>query len=205
MSAINVNLKPCTCGCPVFPTVHVKDCPGISVPIPCLIPRSVTFEVRLGECDCLSSLKSIGTHTDDCRSRPIRVSGSISGKTWAESEPSDVEGPSGAPVDLITVCRDRWALVKALVLGQWPTVSAIGVLSEAIPGLVEQRDAVYAALADMARAEEAAFDAQERAVKAMGEATYMPHNFHRAEPHARASADLLARYVERLVEQAGAL
>lgn len=56
---INVNLKPCDCfrqhvvGMQHL-HAHSDDCHGAPTLIPCPLPRSVTFEVRLGECSCVS-------------------------------------------------------------------------------------------------------------------------------------------------------
>lgn len=222
---INVNLSsPCNCGAnslnsarragnpnPVDYLPHMDGCPSTPVLIPCPIPRSVTFEVRLGECTCDETERSLlaSGHTARCPGKPIRVSCSISGATWEESEVTQTEyQPAGdwvpdrdRPLELAleSACRERWALVKGLVLGQDVPPGSV------VPGTIDQRDAVYAEIAALARDEQSAFERQEHAVKAMDEVTFMPYNFHRAEPHARASASILARYVERLIEQIGVL
>lgn len=222
-SAINVNLTPCE-----YPELHAAGafhtCRGGEVLIPCPIPRSVTFHVALGKCTC--SLRHYADmaphqHTRNCPARPIRVTGSVWGKDWAISELSaavpDVTDawPNERPVttggelypELLRIARHRWALVKALVLGH-TDLSALLTGPKAVQ-LLTQRDAVFAALADQTRLEQAAFEAYERAMKALGEPAFYPafspDSFIRAEAARRASAGLLERYVDRLIEQVGVL
>lgn len=188
---------------------HHESCPkSAPVLIACPIPRSVTFTVRLGECSCRASMLAGAKvqHRDYCPARPIRVSCSISGKTWEESEVMDVDGPveQTIPIPYVTrLCRERWALVKALVLGlprtfdtaQWtPTVSPF----------FEQRDAVYAALSDMALAEDAAFKAQDHIHSAIHDPLPL-EPYHNELPEDRPSARMLERYVAHLIEQVGVL
>lgn len=203
---VNVNLR-AGCGCFVPEnrdpsTGHYPGCPCSPVIIPCPIPRSVTLTVRLGECACPYG-DGIGTvHDGWCPGRPITVTCSISGKTWPESEVDDGEpdiaGLAGR-IDnekrktIMAACRALWALVKVLVLGH-TDLSALLTGPKALE-LLAQRDAVFAALADMARHEGALADALGDFETAL-----------RGEPTAiggmrRFSHDALARYVERLIEQ----
>lgn len=210
MTSINVTLKPC----PVarahehltVDALHgAAGCPAAPVLIPCPIPRSVTFSVALGECVGESGACRVRPgephHSlSACPARPIRVSCSISGKTWEESAVVDADfadGRSGSPA--LALCDDRWALVKALVLGMYPTCG-----NEEVPRtLVKQRDAVFAALADMVRAEQDARNAQQRVDDAFPFARYRRNDpDHRSE---RPSIGRLAAYVEYLIEQIGTL
>jgi hypothetical protein len=131
---INVNLAKCACGCPVFPNTHTADCPGkpVDIPLPLDAVRSVTFTVRLGECSTLALCEVRGgllqNHAPQCPAHPIRVTCSISGKTWEESEVMETKytpvddvprgADSWAPLRIADICRDRWALVKALLAEQ---------------------------------------------------------------------------------------
>jgi hypothetical protein len=210
---VNVNLYT-YCG----DGIHCRHAGHGSVPIPCPIPRSVTFTVRLGECTC-QHVREIrgGRHADDRPARPIRVACSISGKTWEGSEVDGLIEPHRlafgiAPIDdevierLTEIARERWALVKALLTGGIYTLSARFPPDavDAIHRLHMQRDAVYSALADMARAEEAAVAAQHRCDEALG---VFPHigPDHRTLPQERPSAARAAAYVERLIEQVSVL
>lgn len=192
---INVNLAKCTCGGPWKGGGHVPPCLATPVPIPCPISRSVTFEVRVGECTCGTPFESFPPqHTDRCPARPIRVS--ISGKTWKESHVADVEGRVDGEISDAewTACEELWALVKALALGENWDRSKPGIAA-----LFEQRDAVFAALADMARAEESALQAQQRFYEAC------PIVLRTERRGERPSVGRLAAYVEHLIEQVGAL
>jgi hypothetical protein len=189
--------------------------------IPCPIPRSVTVKVPLGACQCRIAgrralIEFLGAgdsfpgginawHDFDCPARPVKVSSSISGKTWGESKVVDVDNPhendgrwgagSGdAFRTALSACNDRWALVKALVLGhtdlsQWLT-------GPKVLELLTQRDSVYAALAELARTEDAGDAAAERASRAMGSTAAQ-------STWPRRSIPRLAEYVERLIEQVG--
>jgi hypothetical protein len=106
---------------------------------------------------------------------------------------------------MLRACRERWALVVALVAGDTEIVAHTHEQRALLARLYPQRDAVFSALADMARAEKVVFDRQEEAIKAMDEPLFLPDNFMRAEPNARASASILERYVERLIERVGVL
>jgi hypothetical protein len=211
-SSVNVNLQMCTCG---YHVGHGDNCRGLPVLIPCSLEpfRSATFTVALGTCECALSLTPQTApewhHTSRCPARPVRVSCSISGKTWAESEvtqcephPDDVSRfavVTDAYGMMYAACRDRWELVKALVLGKtfepnewdWP---------EKLRASIAQRDAVFSALADMARAEEAQIAARAALHKALG---ISPGRV--LEAALRESAIELGSYVEHLVEQAGQL
>lgn len=185
---------------------RVARCYGAPVFIPCPVPRSVTFEVVLTtECLCLKTPRASG-HRADCPARPVRVSCSISGRTWEDSAVEFVEradgeciGPMLDRVD--TLVRDRWALIKALVLG---SNSLHGPITD-LPGfkLLAQRDAVFAALADMARAEQDACNAQQRVDEAFPFDRYRRNDpDHRSE---RPSIGRLAAYVEHLIRSVGGL
>lgn len=228
MSTINVNQHPCNCSHVAWlaghnngMVKHSDTCASSPINIPCHLPRTTEFEVALGVCDCghaawVARGNISYQHDAKCPGRPIRVACSIGGETWAESYVTDLEphhsNPGSPLIDVgatspagITVSA-RWALVKALVLGQSPaTADREGLLVAAhYAGTLGTRDAVFAALADMARAEVAAMQAQQRVDKA-----FPYHRFHRvgggdhrATPlsHAR-----LAAYVEFLIEQVGSL
>jgi hypothetical protein len=153
-----------------------------------------------------------------CPARPIRVSCSIrpgpTGREWAESEVSDVDwqtrnergdwNPSPmSPAEreaALAACRDRWALVKALVLGQVP-MDTHGALTH--PVLTQQRDTVFGALAEMAKATEARTEKHRDLFKAMGDTGVSWSTSIRVSPSD--AADALGAYVERLIEQAGVL
>ena len=176
--------------------------------IPCPIPRSVTLTLRLGECTENPRYRGSGHHRD-CPARPIRVSCSISGKTWEESAPTDLElapAPSDAGdtyARVLVAVQGRWALVKALVLNL-PPLDPVTVAGRArLLALLTQRDAVFAALADMARAE-AAHNAAARVLvnacpPALGRALM------NIDPAIPGAGRFLVRYVEHLIEQVGAL
>lgn len=210
---INVNLTSHCYDCGSSPPgPHATECAALEVKlrpvlIPCPVPRSVTFEVRLGGCDCFPSghrsvpVPPMRAHSPQCASQPVRVSCSISGKTWEESEVTECEANipgDGYPANLMGPCRERWASVKALVLGARASdyTGWCGSSLRAFAGLFTQRDAVYAALADMARAEEAIRVSHAAIDKAMG----LPWS--ESEP---LSQRALERYVERLIEQVGVL
>lgn len=223
MSTINVNLNPCTCRSitpygPAQVGQCTNTCPGAPVLIPCPIQRSVTFDVRLGECVCgaaYNNQRSARAIWGDpmrcltgCSARPVRVSCSISGKTWADSHPVadwDMKTERAVwqhrPVLWPTVV-ERWTLVKALVMGKGAKDMWMMVAEPKTPvmvGLVSQRDAVFSALAKAHRAEDALIGALGDYEEAM-----------RGEPVGiygmkRESYGALARYVEHLIEQVGVL
>jgi hypothetical protein len=213
---LNVNLKPCDClSYTKTEGTHMTDCASTPILIPCPIPRSVTFEVMLGECTCAArEAISMGRYSHRvvphdptnaaCPAKPLKVSCSISGKTWGVSFVSDVEvrGVPGRAIQHIGAAGERWALVKALVLGNPLTAYAgwVGQSLTPVRALFAQRDAVFSALADMARAEETAFRAQ------IAVDSEIPRHRslgigHAVEPDQRPSSVRLAAYVERLVEQ----
>lgn len=212
---VNVNLAKCTC-LPGFSAAsgvneHAGFCPATPVPIPCRPPPSFTCAVVLGECHgaCLIINNTRGytreiVHDDTCPARPVKVSCSISG-AWEESEVTNVDiATTGRFLGwdeegrCIAACRARWALVKALVLGmpQPDVMEMVGRWN--IADLFAQRDAVYAALADMARAEDMGDAAAERATKAMGSRAAQ-------STWPRRSVPRLAEYVERIMEQVSIL
>lgn len=171
MSEINVNLGRCTYAEGIESgAYHFSElCDTRPVLIPCRIPGSVTFEVRQGECTCLpgfyAAAQTRNDHLPRCLGKPIRVSCSIGGKTWAESEVTDVEkqGEINAyqfPTELertlaLAACRERWALVKALVTGFTGDIAAFAPGSAMAVRLRNERDVMFAALAAKIRAEQA--------------------------------------------------
>ena len=232
-STINVNLRQCVCfgnyanigATPetVKPVEHNEPCRDgspVLIPLPLDVFRSATFTVALGECmgirpgGCLSEasrewFKFAERHRQECPARPVQVECSITSPdgTWEKSEVTQVERLGGWALqqeerEAMRICRDRLALVKALVLGR-PQVQPDGKWLDAPTDLFTQRDAVYAALADMARAEDAAIQAQ-RTASGLIQA-FDPERTHRGDPGLRPSAGFLDRYVERLIEQVGAL
>lgn len=207
--AINVNLKPCTCGCPVFPLTHVKDCPGRLVLVPCQIPRSITLTMNSStRCNCGGYDSS---HDRSCprygADIPIRVVADIGGATWEESHLTAWETEDGIGLNTTMEAKlasARWETVKAVLLN----TSHAGAAG---PTLLTQRDKFFAALALKAEAEE-------RDVAAYrGVVASLPAGMRKAVlPEApwyntgmfyypRPSEALLARYVEHLVEQVGSL
>ena len=149
-----------------------------------------------------------GFHRPNCPARPIRVCCSISSPdgTWANSEvdistvePSD---PLADRVKIMAACRTRWGLVKALVLGM-PLSLIPGIPRGSLP-LVEQRDAVFAALCEMALDENARIEIKRRLFKACS-VIFPKSGVTVPAPEARESATYLAAYVEGLIEQMGVL
>jgi len=217
---VNVNPKPCSPLCedledPSGPyRVHASNCRAAPVLIPCPLPPPVSFEVVLGECDCpAKALPGASVpHRDYCPARPVKVSCSISGKTWEESAVGEgyTDTPSGSLASLgreLDACRERWALVKALVLVlgktmslHWSEMASPGQLSELAWGLFAQRDTVYTALVDVVQHEDGLFQRGNDALRAIN-----GHSIMRPAPDARESALTLGIYVERLIQQVGAL
>lgn len=227
--SINVNLTPCN-HWKMMPHAtrdgslasHNPECTPRLILCPLEPFRSVTFSVVLGECrnPCLSVAHYPDwQHASNCAARPLRVSCSISGKTWEESEVEDVEPhysePAqrndawkamllsvGADTPHLRAARHRWALVKALVLGhaQPDVMELVGRWN--IADAYTQRDAVYAALTDMARHEEAALVAQKNADDAFPFDRYRKSD----ADHRRfaPSRERLAAFVAYVVEQVGA-
>lgn len=204
MSTINVNLAKCDCGGlsssgkPFWSSgEHHSMCPWKPIPVPCPIPTKVEFKVIPGECDCRWR-PSGGSHHTRCPARPISVTCSISGKTWEESEVTEVDVREKEIYPetyepMLATCRARWALVKALVLGH-TDLSALLTGPKAAE-LFAQRDRVFAALTKAHRAEDALIDALGDYEEAM-----------RGEPCGiyglkRESHGALERYVNHLVEQ----
>lgn len=198
-------------------TGNLARCEAPPILIPCPIPRSVTFEVVLGECACVTRpgpmllRRTIGLvaemHETACPTRTVKVSCSISGKTWEESEVDDTEtivtsssglGRDAYPNERVAA-RERWALAKALVLGK-PYAQVVHANMDAarIGAMAHQRDAVFSAISDMAKAEDNLSAARERAASAIGHRLYVGAVSQSAE-------DVLGQYVERLIEQVGVL
>lgn len=197
--AINVNLTYCAmCRDGDHSSEQTAQCYGAPVLVCCPIPRSVTFSVALGRCICEQA------HSKVCPVRPAKVSCSITGETWEESEVTGVELESpyakertaqGVIDTFGQICRARWTLVKMLLLN--------GLPSDTHGDLVPQRDTVFAALADMARAEQDACNAQQ----GVDEAFPFDH-YRRNDPDhcsERPSVGRFAAYVEYLIRHVGAL
>lgn len=216
---VNVNLtRTCACGAVerrANPSGHFDQCAAKPILIPCPIPPTFECTVALGMCSntwrCVIGMgRSDGVqHGAACPARPIRVACTIGGDgTWAGSNVTDIEPATDADGDdwgdaMWRACRGRWELVKALVLNTGcPAVSCITGATW-LP-LARQRDAMYSALAEMARAEEAAFKAQDKAMSALQDSLFLAP-YHDELPENRPSARMLERYVERLIEQVGVL
>lgn len=223
---INVNLKRCRpeCLAPQHvspPHGHVPDCPGAPIPLPCPIQRTVEMMVRLGTCECFhrgaknAEPPPTWVHTESCPARHIRVTCSIGGETWGESEVAEVEphhSNPGLPIIAVgpdspamVACRERWEIVKALVTGK--PLGRRGADSVdagiAIVELFAQRDVVFAALAAKVRAEQAD-DATTRGLVRLIPAVRVP-DVARATAEDYLSAVALARYVSHLIATVGAL
>lgn len=190
-----------------FVNVNLGSGPAVRIPLPLDKWRSVTFQVMLGECAMGCHTQRPGqAHYAGCPARPVKVSCSISGKTWEESEVTDAwpEKNDGFLCStgetfpaLEAACRARWLIVKALVLGRsWAEHSPESWDAHNPRALFAQRDTVYLALVDVVRAEEMLFLRGNDALRAATGSAYM-----RPEPGDRESATTLARYVDRLVEQ----
>lgn len=173
---INVNLKPCDCAlsslAPTYPPKpHADHCSAKPGLLTCPLPDKVELTVRLGRCECAAQYRGVtgfgvsepqGKHTENCPARHIRVICSIGGDgTWSGSEVAEMEILGGTPLGIDArnrihrICRDRWALVKALVLGKF-AYRDVGDAGPGTPeGLFKQRDVVFANLAEMAQAEQA--------------------------------------------------
>lgn len=211
--SININLTQCKSPAHGHP-FHGAYCFANPILIPCPIPRSVTLEIQLehepavcSACDGSGEGQYDGTRCRLCRGRgtevrreddinSIRVSCSISGKTWEESWVSDVEvrGIPGRAVQFIGPCGERWGFIKSLMLGH-----SLTDCPEPIHNMRAQRDAVFSALADMARAEETIETAQQSFFGAL-------HGHGKTIVRiARPSHSLMETYVEHLIEQVGML
>jgi hypothetical protein len=214
---INVNLrKGCGCSVPEIRDAsgHYPGCSAAPVLIPCRLRESFTAEAVLGECDCDERVRAprlapwqTEHHDASCPARPVRVSASITSPdgSWEKSNVSaeevftydvDQRARDAYPAE-VAALRDRWALVKSLVLGR-SDLSALLTGPKAV-ALLAQRDAVFAALARAHRADDALIAALGDYEEAMrGE----PVGIHGLK---RESHGALGRYVERVIEQVGAL
>jgi hypothetical protein len=183
--------------------------------IPCNLPPSFTCEVVLGECICGGHIGRgppaiIDRRSATCPGRPISVSCSIAGDTWDASEVDDAwptqhdfaEDMDGMdwPEEL-AACRDRWALVKALVMGNsakdlWLTMPESQ--TSWMVGLVSQRDAVFSALVRMERGNTEVLGGIEDFDKALTRRK-------RTSPIESISGPMLTYYVQHLIEQVGAI
>lgn len=222
VTLVNVNLVPCNRDIHPgeTPEQHEARCPAKPINVPCPIPRSVTFTVRLGECDarhrpgrCFYHDFETGKDADQehhpkCPARPISVTCFISGKTWAESDVLDAEIPRGENGSLFTAFPDdlaplraRWALVKVLVLGynawDYTMSKATAVPLSTIAAMLDQRDAVFAAIADKARAEEEDDQTTRALIKLVPNLVALDVTRGTAEDYISAVA--LKRYVSSLV------
>jgi hypothetical protein len=131
--------------------------------------------------------------------------------TWEKSEPSaeevftydvDQRARDAYPAEVAAV-RDRWALVKALVLGHTDLSSLLtGPTAAAV---LSQRDTVFSALADMARLEDSLFAAQVRLDKAAKVPGFSDLAGVSSDTAERPSAEFFAAYVTHLIEQVGVL
>lgn len=213
--AVNVNLKPCARFEHCEGGDHDPSCPAEPILLPCPIPRSVVFNVALGECTCPQYGRLPGERWKDCTARPISVACTIGGDgTWAGSEVTEAnvvemdsiarildaqdDGAKGLSARLVAACRQRWEIVKALVLGKaqaQPNAKWI----DAPTDFFTQRDAVYAALADMARAEEVIQEKWEEFP------LVLRVDAHFGPPETRSSEHLIAAYVAHVIEQVGVL
>jgi len=205
---INVNLKPCDCLLetrrmmdPKLTHNHWDTCAGAPVLVPCPLPNTVTFKVALGEClrGCAPVTLHPG-HLYGCPGRPVSVTCCIGGDgTWEGSEVAEVDVTrfeTQVPEYelLLAACRARWEIVKALVLGRGRHVEDNAYWPEA---LFNQRDTVFAALANMARAEEA-----HEAKRFTLAESLRPRSVYGSQ---RPSEEGLARYVTSLINTVGAL
>jgi hypothetical protein len=232
-ATINVNLRPCDCSHRRWlATTCVSDCASTPILLPCPVPTSFICVVRLGECrcptgallaqrvpgvaDCNPRLSALH-HLHGCPARPVRVSCSIRsgppGQEWAGSEVGGYVKVHGGhavemAIDILERCmaaaRALWKIVVALVAGDTEIVAHTHEQRALLARLYPQRDAVFSALADMARAECAAWSAQNAAAIAF-KFVHTPATFHRTLPADRPSAHYLAAYAEHLIEQVGVL
>lgn len=216
MSTINVNLRPCTCQRSMLVSgvvLHASTCPGTPVEVPCPVPRSSwTLEVAWGKCGKYPACAG-PNHAIACAVRKVRVACNIGGDgTWAGAEivhtevhPDDMRhvGTFDNLIAISEVCRDRLALLKALLTNTEQAVSDSGDRLFTLPAaqaLFRQRDAVFSVLADMARAEEVARAASEAFWRALPvSAEWEPR--HPARDAQCPSSALLARYVKHLMKQ----
>lgn len=219
VSAEGIRLRPALIPCPLDPfrsvgfTMRLGEC---SCTIPSWWTQAAKAHAdadrtsgRVWSCACgpCAAARRNGwipdQHNATCPARLVRVACSIGGDgTWAGSEVTDVEVPDVLKRAALVVCRARWAIVKAVVLGHQDISSLLtGPMAAA---LLAQRDAEFSALADMVRHERGALEAQRRAEKA-----FPYHRFHRvgAGSHEgpRPSTARLAAYVEYVIEEVGKL
>lgn len=196
---LNVNLKRCTCGHHVG---HGDHCWGKPIPLPCSIPRTVEMIVRLGP-PCTAPPQY--HHHDSCN-LPIRVTCTIGGDgTWAGSEIAWTDVAEQECSALRTanarghaecLVRDRWEIVKALMTGRPVELSMWCGPGTGIR-LTYERDAVFAALADLVHLDTQRDAALARAAMALGSGVFV-HSCPRAE-------EVLGQYVSHLIAKIGAL
>lgn len=204
---VNVNLAKCDTPhlCAANAGEHVSVCAARPILIPCPIPSPVTFQVALGwTCDCHD--REASTHLPRCPRTIVSVSCSISGSTWVKSKVAECDAADNLKDEALwTAIRsveDLWALVKSLVLGA-SKVSEFPEPFRIVPAVSEmliQRDAVYAAIAKLARTE-ATLEADLREV--MSAVLGRPGGS--LAPEHRDSAHYLQHWLSRLIEQVGVL
>lgn len=208
---INVNLEQCPCQSEPNPKLRCEpeECAAKPALIPCPLPRTVEFRVALGECKCTTGGLDGLPHDSDCPARPISVACTIGCETWEGSEVVDAEradGP-GQPnfsepdhMRAVALCSDRWALVKTLTTGEeWDVKRAT------LP-LFRQRDAVFAALCDMAQADDDTAKASAAVGALLGPDTWPWGDRTRETAGMEApSARALAAYVKHLIASVGSL
>lgn len=211
MSTINVNLAQCTCGGrskdgqPFWSSgEHHSMCHATPILLPYRLPGSFAAEVPLGECISPAACGLFSkAHLPDCPARPVRVTCSITGKTWADSEIGEWDSEDVSIYDdeamgrVYVSLRDRWSLVKALVLGH-SDLSAL-ITGPMAADLLTQRYAVFSAICEMVRAEEALAKSVAIAGKTIASPAFPPPVV------VRYAESALAAYVERLIEQVGGM
>lgn len=204
---INVNLRSFSCECG---PIHQPHCDRTPILIPCPIPPSVTVIITENKCRCRAGVRGPlnGGHWSDCKGTDVRtqVSADIIGNDWHDAKPVGFTiGIVEASDHQCMLVRDRWALVKALVMGEsWGDFQHVSALGERMStgATFAQRDAVYAALAEQARLEVQMLAAQQRTVAAIGSPRLTASE---RPPEDRPSAQALEVFVERVIEQVGAL
>lgn len=196
---INVNMTFCALcrDCDHAPEQAAR-CPGAPVLVPCPIGRAH------------GPMKIQHPTLGD-----VEVMLTISGDTWETSAISEVvlvwrDGARHAEEEGWPTQRDCdaahdigvhfWNVVKNYLTLPAPSFSSSPILAP-IAALYVQRDAVFAALVDMSRAEDAAREAQARCDAAAPFPIVAPGASHNLSPERRPSATRLASFVSYLLEQ----
>lgn len=220
---INVNRKPCNCPqAKRLSGLHDIDCASVPLLIPCDWPTSFTCEVALGKCSpecvryrCASMRLGSQGHIEQCPARPIRVSCSITSSdgTWAGTEVTDVDNPhdhegrwgAGAGDSFraaIAACNERWALVKALLLGrdgEWENDPRSKGWN-----FRYQRDAVFTKICELTRQEEERIQTKQQLHEACSD-LFPQSGVTISAPGDRESATYLSGYVRCLATYVGNL